>query len=124
MLVKYMGLSHVHRLDAGDDFGGRLKKPLANDVVFDESNRWVIDTDAAGLSKSAVEVLLTDPDFLDVSDLELIPVNEHQKVFKAMSDVDALEEDFSGDDGSYTVPETASNDQPPQPEAEETKKKK
>lgn len=122
--IKYMGMSHVHRLEAGDDFGGRLAKPLAKDVVFDESNRWVIDTNDSGLSRPAIEILLDDPDFLDVSDLEKIPVNKHQETFKGLTDRAVLADEVveDDDDSTYTAPDVPDSPQPEEAEGKKSKK--
>lgn len=109
MKIKYMGSSHVHQLLAGDDFGGRLSTPLKEDVEFNEGNRWVVDAKKVGLSDSAVEILLDDPDFLDVSDLEMIPVNKNQQIFKGLTDRDADDADLAEDasDSGYQAPVTS-----------------
>lgn len=82
--IKFMGSSHVHTLGKGDDFGGQLSEGLSKDVTFNRENNWVVDTDDAGLSEAAVKVLTDSGDFKDVSDLDRIPVNEHQKLFLGM----------------------------------------
>lgn len=87
--LKYMGVSHAHTLDKGDDFGGRLAEPLSQTVSFDRSNNWVVNTDEVGLSEDAVAIILTDRDFKDVSDMPRIPLNKHQTTFLGMRDGDA-----------------------------------
>lgn len=84
--IKYMGSADVRRLNAGENFGGRLATPLSESVVWNAENNWVVDTDEAGLSAEAVALLSKEVGFLDVSDLELVPVNDNQKIFRGMSD--------------------------------------
>lgn len=84
--VKYMGTSDVRYVPAGSDFGGRLTTPTQSDVVWDKHNNHVVNTDEVGLSPEAVQLLLTDTDFLDVSDLEVLPLSEGDKMFRGLSD--------------------------------------
>lgn len=86
--IKYMGSSHVHRLLKGDNFGGRLATPLPQEVRFDRSNDWIVDSNEVGLSPEAVSILVTDPDFRDVTGEEKLPLNKHQKIFLAMKEGD------------------------------------
>lgn len=79
--IKYLGSSTVRRLEKGEDWGGRLAAPLETAVVFGDANRQLIDTDEAGLSDEAVELLLEDPDFKDVTDAKRIPSSLHEKMF-------------------------------------------
>lgn len=87
--LKYMGMSHVHLLEQGDDFGGRLSEGIPQTVRFDRSNNWVVNTDEVGLTDAAVEVLLTDRSFKDVTDMKRIPLNRHQTTFLGMRDGDS-----------------------------------
>lgn len=92
MKVKYMGSSHEHSLESGDDFGGRLSEGLSSTVVFNRDNNWIVDTDEAGLSSEAVEVMIESGDFKDVTDLKRIPSNENQKIFLGMGASEKNEE--------------------------------
>ena len=94
--IKFMGSSHVHQLLEGDDFSGRLATPLSQTVTFDQSNNWVVDSKEVGLSNAACEVLLLDPDFKDLTGLEKIPLNAHQKIFLGMKDEEDAEPAQSG----------------------------
>lgn len=84
MKIKYMGPSDVRTLAKGEDFGGQLATPLDRDIVWDWDNKHVIDTDDFGLSEGVAELILEQPDFKDVTDLDRIPVNEAQKLWKQM----------------------------------------
>lgn len=84
MKLKFMGTSHEHHLDKGDDFGGRISEGIPQAVVFNRDNNWVVDTDEVGLSAEAAAVLTESGDFKDVTDLKRIPANEHQRIFMAM----------------------------------------
>ncbi len=84
--IKYMGSADVRTIEVGENFGGRLATPLSQSVRWDISNGWVVDTDQVGLSAEAVSLLAAEVGFLDVTGKELIPVNDNQKIFHAMSD--------------------------------------
>lgn len=84
MKLKAMGSAHEHVLEEGDDFGGRISEPIPNRVVFDRSNNWVVDTAGAGLTDAAAKVLVESGDFIDVTDMETVPYNEHQNIFLAL----------------------------------------
>ena len=87
--LKYMGSSHVHTLDKGDNFGGRLSEGLSSDVSFSRDNAWIVDTEEAGLSQEAVDVLTESGDFKDVTDAKRIPTNLHQQIFLGMAKSEA-----------------------------------
>ena len=78
--VKYMGTADRYVLKKGEDFDGRLGTPVSKEVVFDKSNKWVVDTDEAGISSDAFDLLLEEG-FVDVTDKDRIPSNDHQKMF-------------------------------------------
>lgn len=88
--IKYMGSADIRVIDKGHDFNGRLVEGLSKGLVFSEANRWIVDTDEAELSAEAVELLVGDPDFKDVSDAKTIPSNLHQRMFKGHGATDAL----------------------------------
>lgn len=90
--LKYMGSSHVHTLEKGDDFSGRLSEGIPKTVVFDQSNNWVVDSEESGLSEEAIKILTDVGDLKDVSDLKTIPANEHQKIFLGMKSGEANED--------------------------------
>lgn len=88
MKVKYMGLADVRLIEAGEDFNGRLATPVAETVRWDKDNKWVVDTDEVGLSADAVAFLVEDGQgFLDVTDLERVPVNQVQATWYGLTDV-------------------------------------
>lgn len=85
-LVKYMGTSDIHTLQKGEDFDGQLRDGLPKDLVFDKSNKWVVDV--SDLSEEAVTLLLEVSDgtpngkeFRDVTGLKRVPSNRHQQIF-------------------------------------------
>jgi hypothetical protein len=80
--IKYLGSSHVRRLEKGEDFGGRLKEPLSQDIEWNLDNNHLIDTDELGLSDAALELLLEDEEFKDVSDLDRIPTSLGQQLWR------------------------------------------
>lgn len=84
--VKYMGMSDVRLVEAGEDFGGRLANPLENDVQWDKDNNWIVDTEEVGLPAEAVDLLVAEDLFLDVTDLEVYPVNQVQSTFYGLRD--------------------------------------
>jgi hypothetical protein len=94
--VKYMGSADVRRLEKGDDFGGRLADPIGVDLEWSRDNKFVVDTDEAGLSAEAVELLLSEADFKDVSDLKRIPTSLNEQIFGGLP---AEPKAVSGTDG-------------------------
>lgn len=87
-LVKYLGSADVRRLEKGEKFGGRLADPLSKDVEWSRENGFVVNTDDLDLSEDAVSLLLSEPDFKDVSDLKRIPLSMNEKIFGGLSDVE------------------------------------
>jgi hypothetical protein len=81
-----MGISDVRRVEAGENFGGRLAEPLSQDVQWDISNHWVVDTEEVGLPDDAVALLVSEDNFLDVTDLDVYPVNLCQSTFYGLRD--------------------------------------
>lgn len=84
--IKFMGTADVRVLRAGDSLGGRLATPLARDIVWDKHNKFIVDTSELGLSEDVAKLLLTDSEFLDVTDLEVVPLSEGDKMFRGLSD--------------------------------------
>lgn len=80
--VKYMGASDFVKLDEGENWGGRLAEPLEKEVLFSKDSGHLVDTEEAGLSEEAVELLLEDETrFKDVTGLKRIPANAYEKMF-------------------------------------------
>lgn len=77
--VKAMGTSHVHILEKGESFDGRYPDGLTEPLVFDQSNRWVVNV--GGLPQEVQDLIAEQPDFLDVTGLKRVPDSEHQKMF-------------------------------------------
>lgn len=86
MKIKYMGSSDVRVISKGDDFNGRLPGGLEARVEFSRDNRFVVDTSELGLSQEAVDLLLTDDEMKDVSDLKRVPSNLNEKIFGGIVD--------------------------------------
>lgn len=120
MKLKYMGTSDYRVLEKGENFGGQLAEPLTKRVVWSPQNNHLVDTDEAGLSAEAVELLLAleglvygegntlsadeqDQDtgkvikeFKDVTDLKVIPPSLHQATFLGLKGI--KNKDVTGDD--------------------------
>lgn len=100
--VKYMGSADVRRLEKGEDFGGRLAEGIFSDIEWTRDNRFIIDTDEAGLSEEAVTLLLKEPDFRDITDLKRRPLSENERLFGGFNDADGSEAEYAeslkGDD--------------------------
>lgn len=83
--IKYLGSADVARLEKGENFSGRLATPLSKDVEFTAANNHLIDTDEAGLSAEAVELILEDKDrFRDVTNLKKIPTSLNEQIFRGL----------------------------------------
>lgn len=65
--VKYLGIAERRVIAEGDTFGGRLADPVPSTVVWDVDSAHVADVD---WPDAAVELLLEQPDFEDVTDAE------------------------------------------------------
>lgn len=127
--LKYMGTSDYRVLEKGEDFGGQLAEPLKKRVVWSPQNNHLVDSEDAGLSPEACDLLLAmeglvygegntlsedeqDQDtgkvikeFKDVTDLKVIPPSLHQSTFlglKGIKNKDIVEAEGGEDD---TVPE-------------------
>lgn len=81
-LVKYMGTSHVFRLETGEDFGGQLKEPLAEGLEWNLQNNHVVEVD---LPKAALELLLEEPGLIDVTDMDRIPRSAAQDIYQPVA---------------------------------------
>ncbi len=92
--IKYLGSSHTRRLEKGENFGGRLAEPLSQDVEWTLDNGHLVDTSELGLSDAALELLLEDEDFKDVSDLQRIPTSLGQQLWRGAK---KSEHDAQGD---------------------------
>lgn len=84
--IKYMGSADIRRIEKGERFGGRLAEGTSKDVEWSRENGFVVDTDDFGLSADAVSLLLSEPDFKDVTDASRIPVSLNEKIFGGLSD--------------------------------------
>jgi hypothetical protein len=121
--IKYIGIADRAVLDEGEDFGGRLAKPLKKKIVWDWGNRHIVDAGKAGLSDEALELLLADDTrFIDVSNDKIVPLGLHEKTWKAMREAPSedTEEDDSadhetGDDDQATNTSGGAVEVPPTP---------
>lgn len=78
--VKYYGPYDRRVIPAGSNWGGNLAEPIKRELVFDEDNYFVIDTDDCDLTKEQVRFLLSEPHFEDVTALKVYEPNRHQMV--------------------------------------------
>jgi len=102
--IKAMGSADVRRIDKGETWGGRLGTPLESALVFSKENHWVIDSDEAGISQTAVDLLLEDKEgFKDVTGLERVPTNLNQQLFQAMPKSEKAEVDPATAEGAQTA---------------------
>lgn len=79
--LQYDGTSDFVILNVGEDWAGRLATPLATKIVFSPENNHIVDSDEVGLSDVAIELLLEDPAYRDVTDMERIPATQWQKMW-------------------------------------------
>lgn len=80
--IQYVGTSDVVTLEAGEDWGGRLSKPLAQDVVFSHENNHTVDSEELKMTKDTVALILEDTGrFRDVSDLDVVPPSPSQRMW-------------------------------------------
>lgn len=79
--LKYMGTAHVRTIPAGSDWNGRLAEPLDKDVVFSIKNGHLFQT--GSLSPAVVDLILEDPDIIDVSDYEVAPTGKAEEMWHA-----------------------------------------
>jgi hypothetical protein len=87
--VKYMGSADRRVFKKGEDFGGRMNTPLPHDVVLEQSNGFLADSDAEELSDvhdSFYTLLAVEPGFKDVSDLDIIPLNDSERLWQGRYD--------------------------------------
>lgn len=81
--IKYLGTADRVVIKKGEKFAGRLADATTKDLVWDADNNHLIDSDEAGLSAEAVELLLEDTArFKDVTDLKRIPSSLNEQIFR------------------------------------------
>lgn len=91
MKLKFMGTADVKEVRKGDTFGDVLTEPLPVDVVWDQSNGWIVDTGEdkyADIPDEAWEYLVVNDNFKDVSAFVRVPLNDNQKTFLALREGD------------------------------------
>jgi hypothetical protein len=70
--IKYVGDADVRRIEAGDDFGGRLADPLEEDLEWSWDNNHLLTANIRG---DVADLLLEDSEnFVDVANVDVIPV--------------------------------------------------
>jgi hypothetical protein len=80
-LIKYMGAADERSISKSDTFGGRLSDGAGADLVWNRDNHFIVDAEELGMSDEAVDLLLEDADFRDVTDLKRIPSNDNEVLF-------------------------------------------
>lgn len=103
--IKYLGSSHVREIAKGTNFGGRLAEPTTKDIEWNLKNNHLIDSDDVELSDTALDLLLEDPEFKDVSDMARVPTSLGQQLWQGAK---KTEHDAQGD-----VPAQVSDDDEP-----------
>jgi hypothetical protein len=90
MKIKYMGTADIRRIEKSDDFAGRLPDKVGVDLEWNWENNHVIDTDDekfSDIGEEVWELVLSEPDFKDVSDMKRIPLSAGEKLWRSMQDV-------------------------------------
>lgn len=80
--VKYLGSADIRVLPKGENFGGQLADPLDKDLEWNHENHHLLDLEEEGVSKEAVELILEQDDFRDVTDLKRIPSSTNEQMFR------------------------------------------
>ncbi len=97
--IKFVGDVDVRVIEKGETWGGRLSEPLDKELRWDWSNNHLLETD--DLSAEALELLLEDDEFVDVTNAKTIPVAAVAKRRLAMAEnkpeVGALNETGTAD---------------------------
>lgn len=79
--VKYMGTSHIRAFEAGETWGNRLATPLASDIEFNLANGHIVDTNEQEIPDEVVELILEDPEFVDVSNHSVAPTGAAEQLY-------------------------------------------
>lgn len=74
-LIKYLGTADTRTIAASENFAGRLASPVGADLEWNHSNHFIVDVEEAGWSDEAVELLLSDSDFRNVTGLKTYPLS-------------------------------------------------
>lgn len=92
--IKYLGTADRVLVEKGENFSGRLADPLTKTVEWNVDSNHLIDSDEAGLSKEAVELLLEDKErFRDVTDLKKIPTSLNEQIFQGLGKNDKVDDE-------------------------------
>lgn len=89
MKIKYMGLADIRTIEKNDNFSGRLANKVGVDLVWDWNNNHLIDTEDeqyADVDDEVWELVLTEPDMRDVSEMKRIPLSEGEKMWRSMQE--------------------------------------
>lgn len=87
MKIKYMGTADVRRIEKSDNFNGRLAEKIGVDLEWNWENNHVIDTDDdkySDIGDEVWELVLSEPNMKDVSDLQRIPLGEAERMWRGM----------------------------------------
>lgn len=85
LLVKYTGTADRKVIYGNETFGGRLPNGIGRNLVWSwRGNQHILD--CSDLSEEATKLLLGEPDMLDVSDMERVPLGGFQRTFLAMTE--------------------------------------
>jgi|SRR6478736_163708 len=90
MKIKYYGRADVRVISAGENWNGLLAEPLENELRWDRSTNWILDTEVTEVPEAVITLLLADESFVDVTEEAIVPVNEAQH-FIGMSDPEGVE---------------------------------
>lgn len=71
-LIKFVGDVDRRVLEKGETWGGRLHGGLSESLVWDWDNNHCLD--ASDLDSEVVDLILGEPDFVDVTGLKVHPV--------------------------------------------------
>lgn len=89
MRIKYMGSADEKRYAPTEDFSSQLPEPIGIWLKFNWENNHIIDTDDdeyKDLSPEVWELVVEEPDMMDVTGMPIIPVNLAQRLWRGMRD--------------------------------------
>jgi hypothetical protein len=89
MKIKYMGTADIRRIEKSDDFAGRLPEKIGVELEWNWENNHVIDTEDdpySDLGDEVWELVLSEPDFKDVSDMKRIPLSAGEKLWRSLQE--------------------------------------
>lgn len=90
--IKYLGTSHARVLEKGETFNGRLPDGLPAELRWDNDNHFLVELDDK-VPSEAVELLLEDEQFKDVTDAKRIPISAAENLWYGVNDKSYAAED-------------------------------